>query len=534
MIDESSTGLDSPSSMCGISWAHALCIGSFALAFVYFSYIPLWPTDIWGHVAYGDWILQHRQLPTVDPFIDLAQGTPLVDTAWAAQIFFASVVRAGGPEGLSYSYAVLSVAIYVVAFAMFMLQTGRPALAMFAAMLTWLVAWERHLVVRPELFGALFLVMLLALLAGVGLLKRSSSVTASSDQKTTPLRRWGSRIATVVLFVVWANMHGSFAVGLVLLGIVLSGTVIERWRQLREFKATALDSEVRDAGVLLVLAAMATLVNPYGIGLPIYVIGFGAHPNMALISEWQSPAWLSVTGVTVLTVTFLFIATLKCRDRPPTATEWLLLGVFTFAVCTRQRMVTWYAPVAVLVMTPTLARLWELIEQLQMLRVFASVLERRSKVQAALSVLLVWLAFTFTPISRPVLGGRTRTAEQLFNSRTPLGIAQALRKIELPGRVANPQWWGDWLSWAGPRDMRLMMTTNTLHLVPAEVFNNYHDLVWAKPGLESRLTTFKVRTLIVDVTLQTELAEFVRTSSDWQVEYEDSMGLIATRKTGRM
>lgn len=518
----------------GMSWTSSLLVGCFAAAFVYFSYIPLWPTDIWGHVAYGEWILQHGQLPTEDPFIDLAKGTQLVNTAWAAQIFFAKVVRSGGPEGLSYSYAVLSLAIYLMAALLFMLRTGRPTLAVFAAILMWLVAWERHLVVRPELFGALFFVTLLALLAVTGLLKSSSPAANSFEHNLTSVRRWGVRTATVVLFVTWSNVHGSFAVGLVLLGIMLSGTVIERWKQLRDFRGVSLDSEVRDAGVLLALAAMATLVNPFGIGLPIYVIGFGAHPNMALISEWQSPDLLSVTGVSVLTVALLFITTIKFRDRPPTATEWLLLGVFTFAVCTRQRMVTWYAPVALLVLTPMLVRLWELIGRGHLITRVASVLEHRSKVQVALSVLLVWLAFTFTPISKPVLGGRTRSAEQLFNSRTPLGVAQALQNIELRGRVANPQWWGDWLSWAGPRDMRLMMTTNTLHLVPAEVFNNYHDLLWAKPGLESRLAEFNVRTLIVDLTLQTELAEFVRTSPDWEIEYEDRMGLIANRKAGPM
>ena len=160
-------------------------------------------------------------------------------------------------------------------------------------------------------------------------------------------------------------------------------------------------------------------------------------------------------------------------------------------------------------------------------------LDRRSSIPTATSLLLVWIAFAFTPISRPVLGGRTRTAEQLFSSRTPLGVTQELRRLKLPNPVANPQWWGDWLTWAGPPEIRFMVTTNTLHLIPPDVFRNYHAMIWAKPGLEGRLEDFQVGTLIVDVKLQEELAAYVHDSSDWHIEYEDGAGIIATRKARR-
>jgi len=531
MTDESTAELDSPSR--GISWAHALFVGCFALVFVYYSYIPLWPTDIWGHVSYGEWILQHGELPTDDPFVDLARGTELIDTAWASQLVFASAVKISGPEGVSYSFAIISVAIYLVVALLFVLRTGRLGLAVLCSGLTWLIAWERHLVVRPELFGYLSFAGLLVLLTVTGIPGIGRQVGESSGQCPSSARRWLIRCAMALLIIVWTNLHGSFAVGLVALGLVLVGAVVEQWICLRDLRKTLLDSEVRESFVLLVIATLSTLVNPYGIVLPVYVVGFGTHPNMALISEWQAPDLTGVTGIAVLTVSAMFLVSLKFRERRPVVTEWLLIGVFTLAVCTRQRMVTWYAPVAVLVLAPVLLRCWRGFDSNEMFARIVVILKRRSSVPTVLALLFLWLAFTFTPISQPILGGRRRSAEQLFNSRTPLGITQALRKIKLPNPVANPQWWGDWLSWAGPRDMRFMMTTNTLHLVNPDVFQSYHAICWAKPGLEERLDDFQIRTLIVDVTLQTELTAFVRSSPDWRIEYQDAAGIIATRISER-
>ena len=533
MIDVSTTGLDPPSSLRGISWAQALFIGCFTLAFVYFSYIPLWPTDIWGHVAYGEWILQHGELPTVDPFVDLARGTALIDTAWASQLLFASVVRTAGPEGLSYSFAIISTAIYVVVALQFVLRTERLSLALLCSGLTWLIAWERHLVVRPELLGYLCFAGLLVLLTVTGIPGIGRRIASSPAQHLSSARLWLIRCVMALLFIVWTNLHGSFAVGLVTLGLVLLGAVIEQWMHVRDLRKTLLDQEVRESFILLIIATLATLVNPYGVVLPVYVIGFGAHPNMALISEWQAPGLTGLTGIAVLTVSIMFLASLKVREHRPAATEWLLLAVFTFAVLTRQRMVTWYAPVAVLVLVPVFMKCCRSIESKEIYIRMNARLDRRSSISAVMSLLFVWLAFTFTPISRPMLGGRARSAEQLFSGRTPLGVTQALQKLKLPNPVANPQWWGDWLSWAGPSETRFMVTTNTLHLIPPDVFRNYHAMIWAKPGLEGRLEDFQVGTLIVDVKLQDELAAYVHDSSDWHIEYEDGAGIIATRKARR-
>ncbi|MFT4558667.1 MAG: putative membrane protein (GlpM family), partial [Planctomycetaceae bacterium] len=495
-----------------VPWSYVVCTGWFAAFFAYFSYIPLWHTDIWGHVAYGQWMLDHGRLPDVDPFVDLAGTTPLIATAWLSQVLFGALERSGGPERLSCAFAVISVSIYLMLALLFLLQTRRLGLAVSCSILTWLVSWDRHLVVRPELLGYLLLAALLTLLSAARLIGPQRHFPSTLSEGVSTKRKWLIRCAAALLFVAWVNMHGSFAVGIVVIAILAAGELFDCVRQSRSIAQLKNALVFRELLLLLLIASAATLVNPYGIYLPLHVLTFGSNPNMASISEWLPPELFGATSVAVFAASILFIGTLPLRQKRPTTGEWLLVAVFTAAVCLRTRMVTWYAPVVVLLLVPALHGLLSRIDHQPWMRRLCLVLSRQSRVQAALLVLLVWLAFSFTPISQPVLGGRRRPPEQLFKDDTPLGITMFLRQASPQGRVANPQWWGDWLAWAGPRGMQLMMTTNSLHLVPSNDYENHRAICWGHPGLERRLNDYEVQVIVVDTSLQIELAEFIRTS----------------------
>ena len=53
-----------------------LCVG-----FVFISSIPLWPTDLWSHLSFGQWTAENGRLPTVDPF-SCCDPQPIKTQAW--------------------------------------------------------------------------------------------------------------------------------------------------------------------------------------------------------------------------------------------------------------------------------------------------------------------------------------------------------------------------------------------------------------------------------------------------------------------
>src|SRR4051812_18609461 len=45
----------------------------FGLLFLLINHLPVNHTDVWGHLAYGRWIVEHKALPTEDPFCRFAE-----------------------------------------------------------------------------------------------------------------------------------------------------------------------------------------------------------------------------------------------------------------------------------------------------------------------------------------------------------------------------------------------------------------------------------------------------------------------------
>jgi hypothetical protein len=497
---------------------------------MYLSYAPLWHTDLWGHVAYGHWMLDSGTLPEFDPFVELANATPLVASAWMSQVLFGAAERGGGPEWLSCVFAVASVTVYVTLGLVFFQQTSRLSLALLGSILTWLICWDRHLVLRPELLGSVLFAVLLMLLSAARLPAFNSDVQKQRYSEASAIRLWSIRCIVGLLFVIWANAHGSFVVGLILLSVIATAAVFGAWRRDYSFLATIREPQTKQPLVLCLIAAGATLVNPYGIVLWLHVISFASNPNLSTISEWQPPGLTSMTGLAVLLSTTVFAATLKFRRHNQMPAEWGLFVLFTTAVCLRERMVTWYAPVIVFLMMPGIHGLLDRFESSALMMRMQAMTSQRSRIQTALMILFVWLAFVFSPISQPVLGGRLRTETQLYRDQTPIGITKFLRETTPTERIANPQWWGDWLLWDGPPGLRVTMTTNTIHLLPPQHSEQLHAISWAKPPLAERLDAYNVELLVVDTERQIDLATYIRRSSDWRINYEDAHGIVASKR----
>src|SRR5712691_11310891 len=52
--------------------------------------------DSYSHIALGRWILEHRAVPTVDPFSQTMRGAPWIAFEWLSQVAYASAYALGG------------------------------------------------------------------------------------------------------------------------------------------------------------------------------------------------------------------------------------------------------------------------------------------------------------------------------------------------------------------------------------------------------------------------------------------------------
>src|SRR5262245_10405667 len=198
------------------------------LCFVFSHYArqPLYHTDLWGHLAYGRLICRTRAIPETEPFMPLARGVPLVDSAWLSQVAAYGAYATGGAAALQAVHAALIAGCVAMIAWCLRRQKGRlPGVAVGLAAFVAL-GWFQVRIARPQTAG---LVCFVALVMTVSAMR---------------WRRW-HWIAIPSLFAVWANLHGSFVMGLGWLACLCAGRMFDVVRRTRSLSAPLRDRVAR-------------------------------------------------------------------------------------------------------------------------------------------------------------------------------------------------------------------------------------------------------------------------------------------------
>jgi hypothetical protein len=515
-----------------LGWRHVVLCTALSAFFVYLSYVPLFHSDIWGHVHYGTWIIENGQLPQEDPFLPLAEGVPVIDNAWLAQVTFAEAEAIGGPQGMSSLFALTVFATYLIYARIFFLFSRSPLVVVAGLFLLLFVGFSRHAIIRPEIFGGLCLAALFWMLVRVEPWRqRVLDCRGKSGDDRWPLWMW---FCIPIMFLFWANAHGSFAVGLVVLGCHSLGSIIEVLWKTRNPLAVFFDRGCQRWILLTELAVAATLINPYGLDLLIQTARFGQNANLRDVMEWYPLKLIDLEGIQFCISIVLMLVLLRHSRIRMRATEVLMLVVFAFSVAPTIRMIGWYAPLFAFLMVPHLANV---VSRGRRVRQRTPERQETSKPQnqdlsrfagTLICIVVLWCGFAVSPISRPLLGGTPREKEMIFSRDTPHGVTEYLLANPPNGLVFAPQWWGDYLNWSGPSDMKVFMTTN-LHLAPRQVWRDYLRVARGQSGWEGVLDKYDVKTLVVHKELQVPMARNIRRTRLWRIVYEDSQGAVLQR-----
>ena len=491
-----------------------------------------------GHVLYGNWVLDHKSLPTEDPFVSLTAGMRLIDSAWLSQVVFAQLERWGGPEALSAAFTLTSLFYFAMLSRTCFLQSRRMTVAGAGLLIALLVGFSRLTTIRPENFGAAMFVLLLWLLVRHRLMSRHRALEDSADFALPQLAAWRLYVGVFIIMVLWANFHGSFICGLALLGCLLAGQLIEagwrQWMRNEPMAAVLQDGDVRRRLIVFEVGLAATLVNPYGLDLLINSLGFSHNEILNDILEWQPLQLMGIGGREFLLSWVVVTIVLRhSRQRVPVG-EALVFGVFALLAAMRLRMIGWYAAIVAVFLAPHLADIWSRfakpIEREPLVKERVNPLEltpERSWTYSLIALLMIWITFALSPLGRPVVGDETRGPEQIYTQRTPLAAAKYLREHPPETRVFNPQWWGDWLVWDGPPGLEPFVTTN-MHLIPPKVWQDYRRIMTVD-GWERAMSRYRMESAVLDKERQERLVRAMRKSSSWKVVFEDDQAVILTR-----
>lgn len=261
--------------------------------------------DTYWHLATGRWIVAHGTVPQSDVFSHSMPGAPWTAHEWLSELVLSGVFSVAGWSGLVVLTA-LSFAAALAYLNRFLLARMEPAHALlfpaFAAAMLF-----SHLLARPHVLVWPLLTV------WVGTL-----VDAGEKGRRPPWQ-------LLPLMTLWANLHGSFTLGLALgaalaLDAVLACSPGERLAAGRRWTAFV--------GLSMAAAAISP-TGLHGLWYPFQVTGMTVALNA--ISEWRSPDFHQLQ---ILEIWLLLVLAFAClgRMRLPWLRLLLILGLAHLAL----------------------------------------------------------------------------------------------------------------------------------------------------------------------------------------------------------
>lgn len=505
----------------------------FGILFLYFNFMPLYHVDLWGHVLYGNWILDHGDLPAEDPFVANAAGVQLTLTDWLSQIILAATERRWGAEGLSSLYALASLSALIMTARALFLRTNRLGWSLLFLIIAMFLAWGRLAFFRPETLAFPCFAALLGCVATIERRQLTRSVNGSVARPncgTKDFAAWLPWIATPVIFGLWANLHGSFAVGIVLLGCWAVGHTVQAKANSRDWEASRRSNSLRQWWLLLLLAIAACLINPYGIRLLIKTVAFSSNPNLEHITEWSRLRFTEFGGIRVL-ISWIALAILAFfRWRKFTLAEVLAMLVFSLAVLKSGRFLNWYGFVFAFIAASHAAGLFSESPPAEEQAKPDVPLRPWSFRYTLLTGLAVWITFALSPLGGAILSGQVRDPDHLFSPRTPRQLTQYLRENPPVNPIFNPQTYGDWILWDGPPNVQPFITTNTVHVLAPRIYQDYLRIHHGTGQTNATLKKYGIRTVIVNRIDQAALLDRMGHNPNWSPIYEDGLCVVFRQK----
>lgn len=281
--------------------------------------------DVSWHVASGRWILDHGAVPSTDPFSFSVPGRLWVPQEWLADVVSAQVTHVFGNSGLAMLVA-LSLALLFLIIGLEVRRWASPVQTALTLLVLSMVLMPFTLA-RPHVYAWPILAGWIVLLLH------------SREAKRSP--PWWM----VPILVVWANLHASYAIGLVFAAYFGLEALLEEQDKKRVFIHWGLFG----AGLL-----GAALLTPHGVEGLLYPFAVMRMTSLPMIGEWR-PSSIGATPFFGLALLAMIAALAWRGTRVPALRLMLLLGLLALALKQMRQQPVWGIGSALLLAGPVAA-----------------------------------------------------------------------------------------------------------------------------------------------------------------------------------
>ncbi|HNB15966.1 MAG TPA: hypothetical protein PLC15_11315 [Candidatus Obscuribacter sp.] len=525
-------------------------------------------------MAMGRQIFQTGALPSTDPFSytfapfsQALSGQKFVPYQWLSELIFYLVTVPGGLLPLLMLTATCMVTAFLSLPLSVAVRREAPFLLALIAVILGMLSASFHTLVRPQVFSFVFLSVFLQLVHSV----RASSL--AGEKKLFPMV-----LVAAPLVVLWSNMHTGFTTAFSVLLACLIGTTLALVFGKSPVRSMLVTFAVSMLGMLL-----ASLVNPFGVGLWLYIPSlFFSATNKFIIElaplDFAKPIYYPfLLLVAFYAVSFVVGLRLYLRLRKEaasvelTATAGLLLCelIISFLIGT----IGTYNAVKTSRLIPFVALM--LVAEIAALLGLANLLRGAGKLPAAATATATaataesaeqdqkqltpvqsenhhrgfWWNFNHHTLDLWKTGGSGELAIVCFCALAGVAlIAGRVVKPELPassvafqapseqamlvlereksnlqGRLFNDPQIGDVLIWRRPGQPKVFIDTR-FDMYGDKLVLDYRSINECESGWKEKLGQYGIDWVMIKP--QAPLARALKQLSDWTVVFEDQSALI--------
>jgi hypothetical protein len=424
-------------------------------------------TDLWNHIYFGRIVLFQHQFLFHAPSSYACPAGPRnwPNLEWLGGVVLTLVYAAAGVVGLKLA-KFASVAAMMVLIALGEGDTGASLEVQAAVLMAAAIAFVPQMQFRPVLATYLFFAALMALLA------------RESYGRRAPL--W----LAVPMLTLWANLHGGFFVGLVALGLY---TAVCGAQDLAQGRGTR--RAVRLAA-LTSAAALATLLNPYGLSDWLMIIPYLRNPfTLRYISEFRPllgvivdfyrehrPVFTFVFALAIMAALFVTFAL------TPRAEDLALFAIAALMTATALYAVRNTALAVIACSIPLCRHAGLLIDRVRPSHNagVARPLRIWRMLHALLAVVVVGL------VIRTGLLSKTLPAVEA----KPVGALAFMREHDLHGNVLCEYGWAGYLLWHDAPRSKIFIESLFEAYYPHAVQDDYAAVNFAEPGAAHVLDSY--------------------------------------------
>jgi hypothetical protein len=291
--------------------------------------------DIWWHLRNAEVVVQTHTVVTHDFYSFTAAGSRWINEAWLGELPYYFGWQWMGIRGV---YLVMLVETELVLLGVFGLAqlASRNVKASFVA--SWMAVWLATVSFGPR-----------TLLAGW--------ICLVAELYVLELFRQGKDWSwwLIPLFILWANLHGSWLIGMVLFGVFCAcGLLSGEWGRIVATRWTV--PQMRKLAVVGCSSVAGLFLNPYGYHLVFYPFNFAFQQklNVNHVDEWMSVDFHTLRGKILFSILASTIVLALARRRRWRLDEAAFLLIGFYAAMTYSRFLF----LAGIVLTPCSQRSW--------------------------------------------------------------------------------------------------------------------------------------------------------------------------------